>query len=75
MSLTKTPKKAQDAAAFIGGAPDAQTSPGEGQQNKKPITITFDPVLLEKLDQAAKRKGLSRSSAMAVAVAQWLGIE
>lgn len=44
-------------------------------QNKKPYTISFDPVLWEELGAAAKRKGISRSSALAVAVSQWLGIK
>ncbi|MFL9999208.1 hypothetical protein PQR34_45090 [Paraburkholderia sediminicola] len=80
MALTKAPKKpAPDAAAeFINRAPDAtagaSTAP-EASQNKKPITITFDPVLLAQLDAAAKRMGISRSSALAVAVSRWLGIE
>lgn len=83
MALTKAPKKpATDAVAdFINRAPDAgaeATKPAaapEASQNKKPITITFDPVLLAQLDAAAKRMGISRSSALAVAVSRWLGIE
>ncbi|RBB31876.1 hypothetical protein DPV79_40160 [Burkholderia reimsis] len=82
MGLTKAPKKPPtDATAqFINRAPDAPTrseqqSPAEVSQNKKPITITFDPVLLAQLDAAAKRIGISRSSALAVAVSKWLGIE
>jgi len=82
MALTKAPKKpATDAAAeFINRAPDATAGASkepapEASQNKKPITITFDPVLLAQLDGAAKRMGISRSSALAVAVSRWLGIE
>lgn len=83
MALTKAPKKppADAAAEFINRAPDAPAHPAnqavaaEISQNKKPITITFDPVLLGQLDAAAKRMGISRSSALAVAVSRWLGIE
>lgn len=82
MALTKAPKKlpADAAAAFINRAPDAPSAgmrpaAADPSQNKKPITITFDPVLLAQLDAAAKRMGISRSSALAVAVSQWLGIE
>jgi hypothetical protein len=82
MSITKAPKKPQtDATAdFINRAPDAAaisaaSQPVEVSQNKKPITITFDPVLLAQLDAAARRMGISRSSALAVAVSRWLGIE
>lgn len=76
MGLTKAPKKPVAPGAadkFISGAPDAQAPTPEASQNKKPITITFDPVLLAQLDAAAKRMGISRSSALAVAVSQWLG--
>lgn len=78
MALTKAPKKPAATGAadkFISGAPDAparQEPAAEASQNKKPITITFDPVLLAQLDAAAKRMGISRSSALAVAVSQWL---
>lgn len=32
------------------------------RENKKPIMIRFDPVLLDKVDEAACRRGVSRSS-------------
>lgn len=80
MALTKAPKKPVSAGAaekFISGAPDSPTHEAapEAAQNKRPITITFDPALLARLDAAAKRMGISRSSALAVAVSQWLGNE
>lgn len=87
MALTKAPKKADADAAeqYISNAPDAGAKASrpvgrpatdlEVSQNKKPITITFDPALLAQLDAAAKRIGISRSSALAVAVSKWLGIE
>lgn len=79
MALTKAPLKPTPGAAetFISGAPDATVTPAtaEATQNKRPITITFDPVLLGQLDAAAKRMGISRSSAMAVAVSRWLGLD
>lgn len=76
MAISKAPKK-DPVDQFIKGAPDAQSDQANvpGQQNKRPITITFDPALLAQLDAAAKRIGISRSAAFAVAVSQWLGIE
>ncbi|WP_334033700.1 ribbon-helix-helix domain-containing protein [Burkholderia gladioli] len=80
MALTKAPKKlttpaSNSAERFINGAPDApgQARSQEMSPNKKPITLTFDPVLLAELDATAKSMGLSRSAAFAVAVSQWLG--
>lgn len=83
MAITKAPSKPIPATAdqFINRAPDAPTKPVASEvptdhsQNKKPITITFDPVLLAQLDQASKRMGISRSAAFAVAVSKWLGID
>ena len=70
MALTKAPKKpAPDAAAeFINRAPDAtagaSTAP-EASQNKKPITITFDPAL------PGPASTLRRSAWALVDLARW----
>ncbi len=73
MAIAKNPQRNQTAAdkearelAFInkvGKLPDepaetAQTS----EQNKKPFMIRIDPAMLERIDKAAKRLGLSRSA-------------
>lgn len=46
--------------AFIAGAD--KSSAKLYRQNKKPIMIRFDPILLEKVTEASRRRGVSRSS-------------
>lgn len=81
MAFIKTPKQPASGAAdqYISKAPDSSAKAvaqiPEVAQNKKPITITFDPTLLAQLDAAARRIGISRSAALAVAVSKWLGID
>ena len=48
------------AEAFITGANNPPTK--MPRQNKKPIMIRFDQILLEKVDEASRRRGVSRSS-------------
>jgi predicted HicB family RNase H-like nuclease len=50
-----TERAAED---FIAGA----ESPASKRERKTPILIRFDPHILKRVDQAAKRKGISRSA-------------
>jgi hypothetical protein len=67
MAIAKNPKRNtpanadRDAAAFISGA-GQQEAMDERGQNKKPIMIRIDPDILEGIDRAAKRLGISRSA-------------
>jgi ribbon-helix-helix CopG family protein len=47
------------AEAFIAGAEGA---PKQGDVRKMPVMIRFDRELLERVDAAAKRRGISRSA-------------
>lgn len=67
MAIAKNPKRMtkevdeRDAQAFISGAgnkPEADLP----KQHKEPIMIRIDPALLRRIDQAAKRLGISRSA-------------
>lgn len=67
MAIVKNPKRNQEmvteeqAQAFITGAgKDSMTA--EQEQNKKPIMIRVDPSMLDRIDRAAKRLGISRSA-------------
>lgn len=66
MAIARNPKRNQMAAAedqaqaFISGSRSAIEGPEE-DQNKKPIMIRIDPKMLDRIDRAAKRLGLSRS--------------
>ena len=54
---------------FIDQAPDGRKSikrPGK----KSVITVTIDPAVLERLDDWAQGRGISRAAAIAVAVAK-----
>ena len=48
------------AAAFIAGAGRESEKPERGK--KQPIMIRFDPTVLGKVDEAARHRGISRSS-------------
>lgn len=67
MAIARNPKRNQPATAedqaqaFISKSNAASENPEE-EQNKKPIMIRVDPTLLERIDRAAKRLGLSRSA-------------
>ncbi|MEI6806533.1 MAG: hypothetical protein WCK49_08540 [Myxococcaceae bacterium] len=51
------------AAAFITAASNLPTTPTKiSRQNKQPIMIRFDQTLLKKVDEASRRRGVSRSS-------------
>ena len=65
MTITKKPKSNQNASiaksdekavqAFISGAEKT-----EKETDKKAVIIRFDPELLDRIDTAAKRRGVSR---------------
>lgn len=67
MAIARNPKRNQSLAnenqvqAFISGAGQA-TVTAEPEQNKKPIMIRVDPSMIERIDRAAKRLGISRSA-------------
>ena len=57
-SITPTKQKAAD--AFIAGAePEGKA---QGRERKIPILIRFDPTMLQQVDKAARRRGISRSA-------------
>ncbi len=67
MPIAKNPKRSrpadaeQQAQAFISRVGTATETPEE-DQNKKPIMIRVDPKMLDRIDHAAKRLGISRSA-------------
>jgi len=85
MAITQRPRPAVDPArsaaedAFISGAPDAATaapaSPavyekGVKKGNKRQITLTIAPDLLERVDQVARRTGQARAAVINMAIFQ-----
>ncbi|WP_130472532.1 hypothetical protein [Candidatus Magnetaquicoccus inordinatus] len=48
------------AASFIAGANRTPEQPEK--KIKQPIVLRFDPALLDKVDKAARHRGISRSS-------------
>lgn len=78
MALQKKPKAPADnpgfsAESFIKGAPDAGAghqadASADEEANRKQISLTIDRALLKKVDVWAKRKGMSRAAAFALAV-------
>jgi predicted HicB family RNase H-like nuclease len=67
MAIARNPKRNQTAVtedqaqAFISGSKAAVETPEE-EQNKRPIMIRVDPKMLDRIDRAAKRLGISRSA-------------
>lgn len=57
---TQTPEKAVE--AFIAGAEKSKETPPQGREKKTPILVRFDPNMLQQVDKAAKRRGISRSA-------------
>jgi len=53
------PNTEQAAEAFISGAGEEET---KSTTKKIPIMMRFDPSVLERVDAAAKRRGISRSA-------------
>ncbi len=76
MAIAKNPKRntnatdEKDAEAFISGAGQQDTDTGD--QNKKPIQVRIDPGILERVDRAAKRLGISRSAFIVSSAAEKL---
>ncbi len=85
MAITPRPKPVASAAstaaqdAFISGAPDAapvlKDAPAEYEKgikkgNKRQITLTIAPELLERVDQVAKRTGQARAAVINMAIFQ-----
>jgi predicted HicB family RNase H-like nuclease len=72
MAIAKKPKgnrsaatqEAPDAAAqkFISGADASHDEPSQEDSRKVPIMVRFDRALLQRVDAAAKHRGISRSS-------------
>ena len=78
MAIARKPngKPARDkddaAAKFIRGAAPPALAPAT---KRKPAMIRFDAELLARVDQAAKRRGISRSGWIAYTVSKALDIE
>jgi predicted HicB family RNase H-like nuclease len=76
MAIAKNPKRNQPAVtekqaeAFISGA--GQQTSDERDQNKKPIMVRIDPDILQRIDRAAKRLGISRSAFIVSSAAERL---
>ncbi len=67
MTITKKPKLSQDTSSGQGDEKAVQAfilgaGRTEEDASKKPVMIRFDPKLLERVDAAAKRRGISRSA-------------
>jgi hypothetical protein len=77
MAIAKNPKRNapavtdHQAEAFISGA-GQQPGASQHDQNKKPTMIRIDPDLLERIDRAAKRLGISRSAFIVSSAAEKL---
>jgi uncharacterized protein (DUF4415 family) len=79
----------EQAAAFIGNAPDAKPAapvappaaesapalPRALRKRKEPVTMTLDPVILDEFDQLAANMGLSRAAATGVAMRRMIDEE
>lgn len=70
MAITKPkPKTPTTADEFISGAPDAETkAKGIKKGNKRQISLTIAPALLEKVDELAAELGQSRAAIINMAV-------
>lgn len=70
MPIAKKPSRDQNASepqleeraaqAFISGAGKSQDD--EKEAGKRPVMVRFDPDLLIRVDEAAKRRGVSRAA-------------
>lgn len=58
-SESKKPNAEKAAEAFISGSGEEEV---KASTKKIPIMMRFDPSVLEKVDAAAKRRGISRSA-------------
>lgn len=76
MTITKRPGKAAQttgAEEFIARAPDAahEAAPEPARRRKEVISLGVDPTLLIRVDAIAARLGLSRASAINLAMAHF----
>ena len=67
----KTASAEQTAEAFIKGA-GKNTIAAAPRQNKEPTMVRIDPEILERIDRAAKRLGISRSAFIVSSAAERL---
>lgn len=63
--------------AFVNGAPDGETAQAKRARkpkkpNKKQISLTIDPELLEAIDEHAANIGLGRAATISLACRQFL---
>jgi hypothetical protein len=76
MAIAKNPKRNtqtssdKQAEAFISGV--GEPANGERDPNKKPTMIRIAPDILERIDRAAKRLGISRSAFIVSSAAEKL---
>lgn len=77
MAIQRKPKVRRQAAedAFIQGAPDAQPDTesvsyekGIKKGNKRQISLTITPELLQRVDEVAKRTGQARAAVINLAI-------
>ena len=68
---TQTPDPEKAAEAFIAGAGGA---PERAVVHKTPVMIRFDRDLLDRVDAAAKRRGISRSAWVQYTISRALDI-
>lgn len=67
MAITKQPKKTEE--EFIAAAPDAETKPkGVMKGNRRQISLTIAPALLEKIDDLASELGQTRAALINMAI-------
>lgn len=77
MAIARNPKRNtqtgsdKQAEAFISGAGGPPAN-GERDPNKKPTMIRIAPDMLERIDRAAKRLGISRSAFIVSSAAEKL---
>jgi Ribbon-helix-helix protein, copG family len=72
MAIAKNPKRGlaeiaqPDPMAFIQGAEHSEPAPLDARQTrpprKEPVIIRFDDATLKQIDQAARKRGLSRAA-------------
>lgn len=82
MAIQRKPKtsaeKEKAVMAYIQGAPDAAASTSDEYEkgvkkgNRRQVTITMAPDLLRRVDEAAKRSGMSRNAVISMATHRML---
>jgi predicted HicB family RNase H-like nuclease len=61
LTATTTKESERAAESFISGA-GKQAAPAEDTGKKTPFMVRFDADVLKRVDEAAKRRGISRSA-------------